>query len=95
MSRALEDRDVTKPSLKLIYLCLANYAGEDGRNAFPSLATLSKNSCMSERAVRYSLRQLERLGVITRGDQSIASAYIKRVDRRPVVYDIVLRAGGK
>ena len=90
MAHALEDRAVTKPTLRLVYLCLANYAGEDGRGAFPSAATLAKNTCLSRRAVIASLHELERLGIIVRGNQAIAAAYIRRVDRRPVVYDILM-----
>lgn len=90
---ALSQQIVRQPAARHVLLCLANYAGEDGRNAFPSVARLVAETGLSERAVRSNLRELEDMGVLKRGNQAIAAAYIDRADRRPVVYDIVMERG--
>lgn len=95
MSWALAQRIVTSASGRHVLLCLANYAGEDGRNAFPSVARLCDDTGLSERAVRNNLRDLEELGVIKPGNQAIAAAFISRADRRPTVYDIDLSRGAE
>ncbi len=88
ISWALGQQRVTAASARHVLLCLANYAGEDGRNAFPSIARLCADTGLSERAVRNNLRDLEEAGVIERGNQAVAAAFIDRADRRPTVYDI-------
>ena len=81
------------PAARHVLLCLANYAGSDGRGAFPSAGTLSEDTGLSERTVRLKLDELEKAGWITEGNQAIAAAYIERRDRRPVVYDLQLKRG--
>ncbi|MDN4149711.1 helix-turn-helix domain-containing protein [Pseudomonas tohonis] len=90
MTWALEQRVVTDATTRHVLLCLANYADKDGRGSFPSASSLSEDTGLSERTVRYKLDALEKMGVIRRGNQAIAAAYIDRSDRRPVVYDIVM-----
>lgn len=90
ISWALAQQRVMAASARHVLLCLANYAGEDGRNAFPSIARLCADTGLSERAVRNNLRDLEEAGVIERGNQAVAAAFIDRADRRPTVYDIVM-----
>jgi len=81
------------PAARHVLLCLANYAGVDGRGAFPSAATLSEDTGLSERTVRLKLDELEKAGWIAEGNQAIAAAYIDRRDRRPVVYDLQFKRG--
>lgn len=81
------------PAARHVLLCLANYAGSDGRGAFPSAATLSEDTGLSERTVRLKLDELTTAGWIVEGNQAIAAAYIDRRDRRPVVYDLQLKRG--
>ncbi|MGA4815429.1 winged helix-turn-helix transcriptional regulator [Pseudomonas aeruginosa] len=50
---------------------------EKGRS---SIATLSSDTGLSERTVQYKLRSLEEAGVIRRGNQVIAAAYISHRD---------------
>jgi DNA-binding transcriptional ArsR family regulator len=80
-------------SARHVLLCLANYAGSDGRGAFPSASTLSDDTGLSERTVRYKLDVLEASGLIVRGNQAIAAVHIDRHDRRPVVYDLQIKRG--
>ncbi|SDC73523.1 helix-turn-helix domain-containing protein [Actinokineospora iranica] len=77
-------------SLAVVLVGLANHADPDGRNAFPSLARLSRYTRLSERSVRYALRTLEDLKLIRPSDPVIVAAYVKRADRRPNGYDLAL-----
>lgn len=90
---ALEQQEIKDSTCRHVLLCLANYAGSDGRGAFPSALTLAFDTGLSERTVRYKLDALESAGLIRRGNQSIAAAYIDRHDRRPVVYDLIEKRG--
>lgn len=80
-------------SARHVLLCLGNYASSDGRGAYPSANTLSEDTGLSERTVRYKLDVLEKAGFIVRGNQALAAVYIERHDRRPVVYDLQLGRG--
>jgi hypothetical protein len=80
-------------SARHVLLCLANYAGTDGRGAFPSAGTLSDDTGLSERTVRAKLEVLRESGLIVPGNQALAAVYIERHDRRPVVYDLPLKRG--
>lgn len=90
---ALPKQSLENPSARHVLLCLANYAGSDGRGAFPSAQTLSDDTGLGERTVRLKLDELEGAGFIVRGNQAIAAAYIDRRDRRPVVYDLQIKRG--
>ncbi|WP_051600611.1 helix-turn-helix domain-containing protein [Pseudomonas moraviensis] len=80
-------------SARHVLLCLANYAGSNGTGAFPSATTLAEDTGLSERTVRYKLDDLEKSGLIRKGNQAIAAVHIERHDRRPVVYDLQLSRG--
>ncbi|ANI54396.1 DNA-binding protein [Pseudomonas sp. DR 5-09] len=80
-------------SARHVLLCLANYAGSNGAGAFPSATTLAQDTGLSERTVRYKLDDLEKSGLIMKGNQAIAAVHIDRHDRRPVVYDLQLLRG--
>lgn len=80
-------------SARHVLLCLANYAGSNGTGAFPSASTLAQDTGLSERTVRYKLDDLEKSGLIQKGNQAIAAVHIDRHDRRPVVYDLQLSRG--
>jgi hypothetical protein len=77
-------------SLAVVLVGLANHADPDGRNAFPSLGTLMRYTRLSERSVRYALRTLQELDLIRPSDPEIVAAYVKRADRRPNGYDLVI-----
>ena len=68
---------------RLVLLALADFAQADGRDAFPSVATLAANAGVSKRAARSSLRRLEQTGEIVRTGTS---------DHGTIVY--ALRLGG-
>lgn len=80
-------------SARHVLLCLANYAGSNGAGAFPSAKTLTDDTGLSERTVRIKLDLLEECGLIVRGNQALAAVYIDRHDRRPVVYDLMIKRG--
>jgi len=86
----LNHAPVQSPVSKLVLVALANHAHPDGSAAFPSVATICRYTCLSERSVRQHLDNLEGQGIIRRCDPKIVAAYIERADRRPIGYDIVL-----
>ncbi|MFD1049858.1 helix-turn-helix domain-containing protein, partial [Kibdelosporangium lantanae] len=77
-------------SLAMVLVGLANHADPDGCNAFPSVATLVRYTRLSERSVQNALRALEELGLILPSDPQIVAAYVKRADRRPNGWDLVI-----
>jgi hypothetical protein len=93
MAWAIEQQIVQEPTARHVLLCLANYANEKGAAAFPSVSTMSQQTGLSERTVRYKLAALEQDGVIRLGNQAIAAAYIDRHDRRPTVYNLAIERG--
>ncbi|AZC88394.1 Primosomal protein I [Pseudomonas chlororaphis subsp. piscium] len=95
MSWALSQQVVTEAHSRHVLLCLANYADQSGRAAFPSVSSLALDTGLSPRTVQYRLRDLETMGLITRGNQAIAAAYITQRDRVPVCYDLDLSRGAQ
>lgn len=93
MAWALAQSDLKDPTARHVLLCLANYANKEGRGAFPSASSLSEDTGLSVRTVKYKLDLLEKEGYIKRGNQAIAAAYIDRQDRRPIVYDMATDRG--
>ncbi|WP_026078239.1 helix-turn-helix domain-containing protein [Pseudomonas sp. PAMC 26793] len=93
MTWALDQRDIRDATARHVLLCLANYADKNGKAAFPSANSLSEDTGLSVRTVRYKLDHLEEIGAIRLGNQAIAAAYIDRHDRRPVVYDLCIERG--
>lgn len=59
--KALRESDL-QPSERLVALTLATYMDARGAEAFPSVATLARNTGLCERAVRYAIRTLEAEG---------------------------------
>jgi hypothetical protein len=90
ISWALNTDVVDNPTSKLVLIALANHARPDGRAAFPSITTMQRYTCLSDRAIQKHLRELEERGVIRRCNPEIVAAYIERVDRRPIGYDLVI-----
>ena len=62
---------------------LANHAGPDRKDAFPSVGTLVRYTDLSERTVRTALDRLEAEGTIRPCDPAVIAAKIKRPDQRP------------
>lgn len=90
---AIKQQETKEPNQRFVLLCLANYAGPDGCNAFPAVNTLAEDTGLSESTVRRKLQELEELELVNRGNQAIAAAHIERADRRPIVYDLPLERG--
>jgi hypothetical protein len=94
MAWAIEQQDVRDAHARHVLLCLANYADNNGKAAFPSTATLVEDTGMSESTIRRKLDQLEQAGLIVKGNQAVVAAYIARGDRRPVCYDMSMKKRG-
>ena len=90
---AIEQTKTKDPASTLVLICLANYANKFGHSAFPSVQSLCEETRLSESSVRRRLQELQRLGLIYEGDQSVVASYIKRLDRRPVCYDLAISRG--
>jgi hypothetical protein len=56
---------VRRSSDLLVLLAIADYAHNDGRNAWPSVKTLAQRARCSERNIRRILQRLEQMGEIT------------------------------
>ena len=70
---------------------LANHAGPDGKDAFPSVRTLVRYTDLSERTVRTALDRLEAEGTIRPCDPAVVAAKIKRADHRPQGWDLSIQ----
>lgn len=90
---SIELEELSDPAARHVLLALANYAGEDGRAAFPSKETIRQHTGLAIRTIGYKLDLLKETGFISEGNQAIAAAYISRTDRRPTVYDLALKRG--
>ncbi|WP_053207965.1 helix-turn-helix domain-containing protein [Jiangella muralis] len=83
---ALNDAPVSNPTEAFVLVALADNAWDDGRGAFPSVATIAYRTRVSERTVQRTLRDLEAAGVISRAeDQSPAAVYGRYA---PIVYEL-------
>lgn len=94
MAWAIEQQEIHNPTARLVLICLANYASADGTSAFPSVARLAADTGLSERAVQQKLRELEQAMMIRKGNQALPAAHIKRSDRRPVCYELLMKPRG-
>ncbi len=88
ISWALNAAPDVPPACLAVLVGLANHAHANGRGAYPSQERLAHYARKSVRAVRNDLAQLERLGLIRRGDQR-HTAFLPS-DRRPVVWDLAM-----
>lgn len=74
-----------------VLMALADRAGgdyDDGAAAYPSRAWIAEKVQCSVSTVKRHLKELERRGLIRRGDQRLVEKF--RHDRRPVVWDLDL-----
>ncbi|MEU4807440.1 helix-turn-helix domain-containing protein [Actinosynnema sp. NPDC023587] len=79
-------------ALAITLIALANDAGPDGTEAFPSVERMIGYTRLSRRTVQRALRSLEELGLIRKGNTRVRDARIERADQRPQVYDLALLA---
>lgn len=59
------EQDISVPAQKLLLICLANYANEDGV-CWPGQKRLARDCSMTERSVRTHVKALEDAGYLTR-----------------------------
>ncbi|MFI7429252.1 helix-turn-helix domain-containing protein [Micromonospora sp. NPDC049836] len=85
---ALNDAPDLPPSCLAVLIGLANHAHANGRAAYPSRERLAHYARKSVRAVANDIKELERLGIIRRGDQR--HVLHLPTDRRPVVWDLAM-----
>ena len=66
--KAAWDLEIESPAQKNVLVVLANFANQE-HEAYPAVATISKYTAFSERAVRQALRALEEAGWIVRQER--------------------------
>lgn len=54
---------------KLVFLALADNANEDG-NCWPSIATIARKSCLTQRCVQKAIREMVKAGIISIREKS-------------------------
>lgn len=85
---ALEQAPDVPPQCVGVLMGLANHADSQGRGVYAGQKLLASYARKSDRSVRNDLTQLMALGLIRKGDQSLAEHI--PADCRPVVYDLPL-----
>lgn len=79
---------------RLLLVALADRAHPDGSAAWPSVRTLTKELQISERTIRRKLAELEKAGVIRRGNQGLSMCdehgHAIESRYRPVVWDLCM-----
>lgn len=90
MTWAWESAPVASLSEKGVLMALANEAGPDGCNAFPSTNTIAEQAMCSPDHAKKVLADLRERGIIAYGNQA-AAEYLP-ANKRPKVYDIQIPA---
>lgn len=70
---------------RIVLVGIANHHGDGG--SWPSVKTLARYACASERSVQYAIRELERAGLVVRSVNG-GGTRETRSDRRPNRYDL-------
>ena len=84
LKRLIED-----PYAQLVLINLADNADEHGRNSFPGIKKMARNSCMCERSVQRKLRWLEENGFIRKSEATEVIQYLPEY-KRPTVWEICM-----
>ena len=74
----------------MVLHAIADSADCDGRNAWPSIATLSRMARVSESTVKRSIRRLVGLGELA-VEENAGGTEKMRADRRPNRYQVIMR----
>lgn len=77
-------------SCRSVLLALAYHADKSGRHAFPSVATLTIYTDLSERTIRACLDRLVEVGLTRPCDPAVVAAAIPRADRRPDGFNLAV-----
>jgi hypothetical protein len=85
---ALKEAPATSTTQRVILVTMADPAADDGTRSFLAQGTIAGIVGCTDRTVREHLGEMERAGLIRRGDQELVSHY--RADRRPVVWDLAV-----
>lgn len=72
-SWALREAPCPNASARLVLIALADRCQPDGRSAWPTIETLMAEAHCSRATVKRALHDMEELGIIRRGDQSLSA----------------------
>lgn len=81
------------PGHRWMLMILANYADPEGNDIYPSNATLMADTGFGESTVRRHIKHLIGCGLMEYGNQAVAAFKVKRADRRPKVYRLLMTEG--
>ena len=84
----MEEAPVDNHAELVVLYALADRASDNGQAAYPSVAWIADRARCSTRTVQRHLKNLEKKGLIRKGDQRIVAHF--RSDRRPTVWDLDL-----
>lgn len=82
------------PIPKLVLIDLADHADRDGRNSFPGLERLARESCIARNTARDKLKLLEKYGFIAKQDFPEKYAGKFPANRRPQCWTVLLDKHG-
>lgn len=91
---AIDQQVVTDPAARHVLVVMANYAGVDGKNVWPSSERLAIETGLSLRTVRYKIDLLEQAGLLIPGNEKILEAEGLRGDRRPKIFNLAMGING-
>lgn len=86
------DQRIEPPTKKMVLLAIADHAGHDGDNAWPSVARIAGMVGINSRNTQRYIRQLEAEGYLIVGKQQGGNLNTPE-DRRPNLYRVVVRGG--
>ena len=84
----MEEAPVDNHAELVVLYALADRASDNGQAAYPAVSWIAERARCSTRTVQRHLKNLERKGLIRKGDQRIVGHF--RSDRRPTVWDLDL-----
>lgn len=83
---ALKQAPVENAQEQMILMAMADFAREDGTRCYLAQATIAERSTCSVRTLQRHLQELERRGLIFRGDQQMVAHF--PANHRPIVWTL-------
>jgi Helix-turn-helix domain len=84
----MDDAPDVPAHLVMPLAAIARHADLNGRGAYPAASTIARITRKSESQTKRDIAELEKRGLITRGDQRLVLGL--RPDKRPIVYDLAM-----
>lgn len=88
------DHSEASGSCRLVLLSIANHADPAGENAWPTIATIARESRCARSTVFLAIEELEQAGAIT-VEHGLGGPNVKRADRKPNLYSVIMATGSE